>query len=171
MVTNRLMGRNVLVAGLAASALRSVKAEPCPRRNNYLEDACASGAVMTTLTAEQTSQLAALLNQREQQLGAEIEAAREATRQRDGQRAHEVIDRKEDATDEASMEVAQAETERDIAELKAVQAAKLRLNAGLYGQCVDCEEPIAVPRLLAQPAAMRCAACQTGYEERLAHKH
>jgi len=126
---------------------------------------------MTTLTPDQTGKLSALLTERERQLAAEIETARQATRQRDGQRAHEVVDRKEDATDEASIEVAQAETERDIAELKAVQAARLRLESGLYGQCIDCEEPIALQRLLAQPAAARCAACQTGHEERLAHRH
>lgn len=125
---------------------------------------------MNTLTADQTHKLAALLAERERQLSAEIEAARQATRQRDDQRGHDVVDRKEDATDEAAIEVAYAETERDLAELRAVQAARLRLDAGLYGQCVDCEEPISLPRLLAQPAAIRCAACQSGHEERLAHQ-
>jgi DnaK suppressor protein len=125
---------------------------------------------MNPLTAEQTRNLEILLIDREKQLSAEIAAAQEATRQRDAQRSHEVIDRKEDATSEAAVEVAQAETERDITELKAVQAARLRLSAGLYGRCVDCEEPIGLPRLLAQPSALRCAACQTGHEEKLSHR-
>ncbi len=125
---------------------------------------------MTALTAEQTRSLETLLIDREKQLSAEIAAAREATRQRDAARSAEVIDRKAVADQGAAEEVAEAETQRDIDELKAVQAARLRINAGLYGQCVDCEEPIAFARLQAQPAAMRCAKCQTGHEEKMSFK-
>jgi DnaK suppressor protein len=128
-----------------------------------------TGNTMSPLTAEQTRSLEALLITREKQLGAEIAAAREATRQQDGARVAEVIDRKEYAGLEAAAEVAEAETERDLTELKAVQAARLRLGAGLYGQCLDCEEPIAYARLQAQPAAVRCARCQSGHEEKLSH--
>ncbi len=125
---------------------------------------------MTSLTTEQTRSLETLLIDREKQLIAEIAAAREATRQRDAARSTEVIDRKADADQDAAEEVAEAETQRDIDELDAVQAARLRMNAGLYGQCVDCEEPIAFARLQAQPAAMRCAKCQTGHEEKLSFR-
>jgi DnaK suppressor protein len=125
---------------------------------------------MNSLTAEQTRSLETLLIDREKQLIAEIAAAREATRQRDAARSTEVIDRKADADQDAAEEVAEAETQRDIDELDAVQAARLRMNAGLYGQCVDCEEPIAFARLQAQPAAMRCAKCQTGHEEKLSFR-
>lgn len=121
---------------------------------------------MTTLTADQSRTLENLLIEREKQLQAEISAAREDNRQQDANRGQEVTDRKEDATDDAATEVADAEIERDINELKAVQAARLRFNAGLYGICVDCEEPIALQRLMAQPAAVRCTRCQAGYEEK-----
>lgn len=122
---------------------------------------------MNSLTTEQTRSLEAMLADREKQLSAEIAAAREATRQRDAARSAEVIDRKADADQDAAEEVSEAETQRDIDELSAVQTARQRMNAGLYGQCIDCEEPIAFARLQAQPAAMRCARCQTGYEERM----
>ena len=125
---------------------------------------------MSHLSAEQTRRLETLLTEREKQLSEEISAAREATRRLDTTRSTEVVDRKEDADEGAAAEVAQAEAERDITELKAVQAARLRLSADLYGRCVDCEEPINFARLLAQPAATRCAACQKGHEERLQHK-
>lgn len=118
------------------------------------------------LTTEQTRTLENLLIERERQLAAEIAAARATGRERDDARASEVTDRKEDATDEAAVEVADAEIERDVNELKAVQAARLRLGAGLYGVCIDCEEPIALQRLMAQPSALRCMRCQTGYEEK-----
>lgn len=47
---------------------------------------------------------------------------------------------------------------RDLAE---VQAARRRLAAGTYGACADCGEPIGQARLAFNPAAHRCAACQT----------
>jgi RNA polymerase-binding transcription factor DksA len=125
---------------------------------------------MNPLSYEQRQSLEGLLITREKQLEAEITAAREATRLRDSERTGEVSDRKESADDQAAEEVAQAETERDIDELRAVQAARLRLNAGLYGQCIDCGEPIAFARLQAQPAALRCARCQTGHEEKATHR-
>lgn len=121
---------------------------------------------MTTLTAEQMGVLEALLHEREKQLDAEIAGARESTRQHEDARGgHEVIDRKAEATDDAAAEVADAELERDLQELGAVQNALRRLVAGLYGRCIDCEESIALPRLMAQPSATRCTRCQAGYEE------
>lgn len=50
--------------------------------------------------------------------------------------------------------------ERETAELEAIDAALKRLDAGAYGVCVDCSQPIAQPRLLTKPEASRCIACQ-----------
>lgn len=50
--------------------------------------------------------------------------------------------------------------ERETAELEAIDAALKRLDAGTYGVCVDCSQPIAQPRLLATPDVSRCIACQ-----------
>lgn len=122
---------------------------------------------MTTLSVEQMGMLEALLLERDRQLGAEIAAARESTRQQEDARGgREVVDRKAEATDEAAAEVADAEFERDLQEQRAVQGALRRLAAGLYGYCIDCEESIALPRLMAQPAATRCTRCQAGHEEK-----
>ena len=121
---------------------------------------------MTTLTAEQTRTLENLLIQREKQLSAEVAAATAAERQGDDSARTEVLDSKDVATNLTAGGIAHAELERDLNELKAVQAARQRLAGGLYGQCADCEEPIGFERLQAQPAASRCARCQAGYEER-----
>ncbi|MGA0610755.1 TraR/DksA family transcriptional regulator [Caldimonas sp. KR1-144] len=59
----------------------------------------------------------------------------------------------------------QAEEQRDADELGAVRAALERMNAGRYGDCADCGEPIPLQRLLVQPAAERCTACQTAHEQ------
>jgi RNA polymerase-binding protein DksA len=46
--------------------------------------------------------------------------------------------------------------ERQLAEL---DAAVARLDAGDYGRCAACGEPIAAERLLVRPAATHCIAC------------
>jgi DnaK suppressor protein len=57
-----------------------------------------------------------------------------------------------------------AEQARDIEELRDIAAARARIDKGLYGECVDCGEAIALARLQAQPAALRCVPCQERYE-------
>jgi len=49
---------------------------------------------------------------------------------------------------------------RENAELKNVQAALARIEAGTYGQCIDCGVQIPAARLHAAPDALRCIACQ-----------
>jgi DnaK suppressor protein len=62
--------------------------------------------------------------------------------------------------------VGDAEARRDREELMQVEAALRRWDAGDFGVCADCGEPIARERLQVQPAALRCAACQTAHEGR-----
>ncbi len=52
-----------------------------------------------------------------------------------------------------------------IHEIRAVEGALLRIAAGTYGVCVDCDESIAPARLQAQPMAKRCHHCQSRYEQ------
>jgi RNA polymerase-binding protein DksA len=54
--------------------------------------------------------------------------------------------------------------ERHLMDLSALEAARQRIKAGTYGVCVDCGEPIGTERLHANPAALRCAECQTARE-------
>lgn len=48
--------------------------------------------------------------------------------------------------------------------LKAVRRAKARFEAGSYGYCLGCDEPIAYSRLDAYPDAERCLGCQSDVE-------
>lgn len=82
----------------------------------------------------------------------------------------EVVDRKEAAARQVHSLVADAEVERDRAELSLVEGALQRMERGAYGVCIECGEPIAPARLLAQPAAPRCADCQQR-AERAAAQH
>ena len=57
----------------------------------------------------------------------------------------------------------------DMRELRAIEAARRRLQTGEYGVCLDCSNYIAWPRLLAEPAAERCLQCAQEYEKTHAH--
>lgn len=48
--------------------------------------------------------------------------------------------------------------------LNRINEAILRLEQGKYGNCKDCEEEIAEPRLKALPFAVRCKDCQEAHE-------
>jgi RNA polymerase-binding protein DksA len=105
-----------------------------------------------------------LLSFRSKELSAEIHAAEVARRDSDAHDTHEVADRKDEAAEEASSDIAAAQLLRDVQELKRVEAALHRLDQGVYGDCLDCGEPIPMQRLFVQPAAERCAACQAAAE-------
>lgn len=76
-------------------------------------------------------------------------------------------DRKDEAARRAADAIGGAEEQRDIDELRQVRAALQRLDAGRYGDCLDCGRPIQLERLRVVPAAERCAACQSVLERDL----
>lgn len=55
--------------------------------------------------------------------------------------------------------------ERETTHLAAVESALARIEAGTYGDCVDCGEPITAARLHATPEAARCVHCQEKAEQ------
>jgi DnaK suppressor protein len=61
--------------------------------------------------------------------------------------------------EEAGLEVLRAQQER-------VRAALARVDAGTYGQCVDCGQDLPDERLDARPEAERCVDCQQRAETR-----
>ena len=73
----------------------------------------------------------------------------------------EVGDRKDEAAAEQLSDLSETTLDRTRREVTQCEAALLRLDEERYGDCVDCGEAIAWPRLLAQPAAERCTDCQS----------
>jgi DnaK suppressor protein len=66
---------------------------------------------------------------------------------------------------------ADSDDERELAllrhsqhELDEVVAAIVRIDAGSYGQCEGCGEPIGLARLRARPEARLCVGCQSAAE-------
>lgn len=75
----------------------------------------------------------------------------------------------DDATQRAGAhEVDAALADLGSAERDALAAALKRIHGTGYGICVDCRSPIPFERLSVEPQALRCAACQTVHEAKLA---
>jgi DnaK suppressor protein len=60
--------------------------------------------------------------------------------------------------------------DRQLSELREVEAALQRITMGSYGTCLECHGDISYERLLAQPTAIRDVACQEMYEKTHAHE-
>lgn len=122
---------------------------------------------MDVVTQTHLTTLRNLLNYRLQELRADVHAAELAQREPAGAGGHEVADLKDEAAQRQDAELGGAQEQRDLDEMGEVQAALRRLDAGVYGDCIDCGEPIPLQRLLVQPAAQRCAPCQAAHEHRV----
>jgi RNA polymerase-binding transcription factor DksA len=59
-----------------------------------------------------------------------------------------------------------AEIDRDVGELRDIEAALLRIAQGSYGTCIDCEAEIPRERLEVTPSAIRCIPCQDHVDRR-----
>jgi DnaK suppressor protein len=119
---------------------------------------------MKYFTIEQRENLEAELKMRAVELRGEILAALH----RAGVPGAALRNHHEEVDDAALAELQQtldvAELERDARELKQVKDAMRRLHTPDYGVCVDCGAEIPYSRLAAQPAAVRCVACQRLFE-------
>jgi RNA polymerase-binding protein DksA len=78
--------------------------------------------------------------------------------------ADSVRDLEDDSFADLIVDVGLAEIDRDLEELRAIDAALLRIAAGTYGVCEVCDKPIDARRLQATPQALRCIECQTIFE-------
>jgi len=61
--------------------------------------------------------------------------------------------------------MAKASVQRREALLRNIELALKRLDAGDYGLCCDCEEPINPKRLEFDPTALRCIDCASKSEQ------
>jgi len=80
-----------------------------------------------------------------------------------------VTDLADEAVADVLADVGNAELSRDVAELRALEAARARLATDGFGICPDCGNEIPYARLSVQPAALRCVVCQRLHEKTFAH--
>lgn len=63
-----------------------------------------------------------------------------------------------------------SDVQRDVDEVRDIEAALQRMDEGTYGVCVDCGRRIDPKRLEAQPTAVRCIEDQAKYEREHAER-
>jgi RNA polymerase-binding protein DksA len=118
------------------------------------------------LKPQQAKQLRALTEERRRDIIAELQRDVEKAR---GQQYRDLAGPAPDAGDasvaDLISDLENAEVTRDVAELRALEQALSRMTDGSYGVCVQCGGEIALERLRANPAALRCLECQHMFEK------
>lgn len=117
----------------------------------------------------ETGELQALLERREDELVAAIRAERTAFTERTAEGVGGGNDRGDEAMADLLADTEGANASRHFEELRAVREALGRLRGDSYGVCEACGEPIPYERLLVEPTAVRCVACQERYDSAYAH--
>jgi DnaK suppressor protein len=116
----------------------------------------------TTLTSHKSR-----LRARAAELRDEIADTLERTEEESYQQiAGQVRDREDASFADLIVDVNLAEVDRDVGELRAIDAALTRIKDGSYGICESCGGEIAPARLEAEPTAVRCIRCQEAWEQR-----
>jgi DnaK suppressor protein len=106
------------------------------------------------------------LDRRQQALTAAIaEERRRIDNEALSQLDAEVGDQVDQAFVMTSVEMERGLIDRYTEELEQIAAVRERLASGVFGQCLDCGEPIGALRLQAQPTAVRCTDCQWRHEK------
>jgi len=117
------------------------------------------------LDAKQLDQLKSLMRDRTSQLREEIrQALLKSDSEQYVQIANEVHELEDESFADLMVDVNLAEIDRDLDELRSIEAALLRLSDGSYGQCAQCGSPIEFRRLQLTPFASRCFDCQSSFE-------
>jgi RNA polymerase-binding protein DksA len=122
-------------------------------------------AMTRNLQKKQLESLQAAMRARQTQLREEI---RQALIKSDSEHYLQIADSVRELEDESFadliVDVGLAEIDRDLDELRAIDAALLRVADGSYGVCEACDRPIDLKRLNLTPQALRCIECQTIFE-------
>jgi DnaK suppressor protein len=122
------------------------------------------------VASEQYDELRQALETRKEQLSREIAdgAQRRLEEDRFSNLAGEVADAGDASTATEQADLRNAQIERDVLEVRNIDAALERIENGSYGICTRCGGDIAVARLRANPSAERCIDCQAAYEKQFA---
>ena len=123
---------------------------------------------MNIETQEHLTTLRNLLTFRIRELSSELHAlAMKREESASAGASGDVTDRKDEADDLQRRQIDDEGERVEREELRRCESALHRLDLGTYGDCSDCGDSIPLARLLVQPDAERCAACQTALEHRM----
>ncbi|MDX6531525.1 MAG: DnaK suppressor protein [Blastocatellia bacterium] len=107
-----------------------------------------------------------LLVRREGLVG-QVQAAEAYSRERDAEATQDPADM---AANAYTKELMMSMSTNDRQLLESIDAALNRIDAGEYGKCIHCDEPILDKRLDAVPWARHCLRCQDLNERGLLHR-
>ncbi|HJS76351.1 MAG TPA: TraR/DksA family transcriptional regulator [Burkholderiales bacterium] len=118
------------------------------------------------LTEKQIQELQGAIERRRTSLIAELrDDAERVRRDRFEDLAGAAPDPGDESVATLIADLGHADMERDLSELRALEAARARFADGSYGVCAECGGDIGVERLRANPAAVRCVDCQRVHEK------
>lgn len=85
-----------------------------------------------------------------------------------------IVDSVPDSGDEAAaytlIDTENAIIGQHLQQVRDINTALKRIQAGTYGTCIDCEDEIDFERLSVYPTAKRCIECQRHHEKTYANK-
>jgi DnaK suppressor protein len=117
------------------------------------------------LTQDQAKELQGAIDERRAALLAELRKDVSRSREQQyGELAGPAPDPGDESVAALIADLDHAEVERDVGELRQLDAARSRIEEGSYGECIQCGRDIQFERLRANPSALRCIDCQTLYE-------
>jgi len=126
---------------------------------------------MTTLNKEQLDNIKKYLKDRHNELRDEI---REELLRSDEEHYIDLAGNVHDAGEESVADMLAdlniARLDRQVNEIRQIEAAQLRIATGNYGICIDCEDDIDIARLQNTPYVERCVRCQSLREKTYAHE-
>jgi DnaK suppressor protein len=121
---------------------------------------------MTPLNQDQILHFKTVLRDRSDQLRVDIRTTLERSSDETHVRvAEQARDMEDDSFSNLIVDLNLSEIDRDVEELRRISTALRRASDGSYGLCEDCDVAIPLPRLEAEPTALRCVRCQVLFEK------
>ncbi|HYH41697.1 MAG TPA: TraR/DksA C4-type zinc finger protein [Burkholderiales bacterium] len=126
---------------------------------------------MANLTSKQTQKLKQAMLERQRLLTTEVADQRsQAAADGNDDSMGGVGDAGDESVVRMMTDLHLQEAGRDLEELRDIDGALQRIEAGEYGDCIECGNEISYARLEAQPTAIRCVECQSLHEKTYASK-
>lgn len=120
---------------------------------------------MATLSKQQQEKLEQGMRAQRETLRDDLDAALRREGHADlAENMDRVHDTGDDALADVRADLNVAHLVAQYDELRDLDAALQRVEAGDYGDCIDCGEPIPYARLQTMPTTLRCVACQEKHE-------
>ncbi len=127
---------------------------------------------MAQFTDDELAQLKARLQQRYLELREEVRGELERSGdQRYVDIAGSVADPGDDSVADMLLDLNAAIVDRQVREMREVEATLKRLAELDFGDCIECGGEIGFDRLMAYPTAQRCIRCQEVHEKTYSHEN